>query len=259
MLLRGASKKKTILNESEFEHYARHISLSLIGISGQEKIKQSKVLIVGTGGLGSPISMYLAAAGVGVIGLADFDVVDKSNLQRQIVHGYDTLGTEKVESAKKRLLNINKHLNVKTYNIKLDQSNAEEIIRNYDIVVDASDNFSVRYAMNDACHILNIPLIHGSISEFRGQVSVFNYKHGPCYRCLFPTAPPDELAPSGSVTGVIGIIPGIIGTIQASEVLKVILNIGEILTGELLTVDVLSTNFKKIKLLKNKNCITCSK
>lgn len=209
--------------------------------------------------MGSPISMYLAAAGVGVIGLVDFDVVDKSNLQRQIVHGYDTLGNEKVESAKQRLLNINKHLNIKTYNIKLNQSNAEKLIKDYDVVVDASDNFSVRYAMNDACHVYKIPFIHGSISEFRGQVSVFNYKEGPCYRCLFPSSPPDELAPSGSVTGVIGIIPGIVGTIQASEVLKVILNIGEILSGELLTVDVLNTNFRKIKLLKNKNCIICSK
>lgn len=246
------------LTKSEVEHYSRHILLPNVGRSGQGRLKASKILIIGTGGLGSPIAMYLAAAGVGTLGLIDFDTVEESNLQRQIVHSYSTLGLLKVESAKKNLLNINKHLNIETYPFSLDKDNAFDLINEYDVVIDGSDNFSTRYLVNDVCVLLNKPLVSGSIHQFDGQISVFNYQNGPCYRCAFPSSPPLELAPNCSAGGVIGVLPGIVGTIQAAEALKIILNLGEVLSGKLLMIDALKMSFKKITIKKNSECKACA-
>lgn len=254
----GINIAPLLLTKSEIEHYSRHILLPNIGRQGQGRLKASKILIIGTGGLGSPIAMYLAAAGIGTLGLIDFDIVEESNLQRQIVHGYNTLGLLKVESAKKNLLNINKHLNIKTYSTALDQDNAFDLIKDYDVVIDGSDNFSTRYLVNDACVLLNKPLVSGSIHQFDGQISVFNYQDGPCYRCAFPSSPPLELSPNCSAGGVIGVLPGIVGTIQAAEALKIILNLGETLSGKLLMFDALKMSFKKINIKKNSECRACA-
>ena len=254
----GIDFSSPILTKSEVEHYSRHILLPNVGRQGQEKLKASKVLIIGTGGLGSPIAMYLAAAGVGTLGLIDFDTVEESNLQRQIVHGYNTVGLLKVDSAKKNLLNINKHLNINTYPIALDSDNAFDLINAYDLVIDGSDNFSTRYLVNDVCVYLGKPLVSGSIHQFDGQVSVFNYLNGPCYRCAFPSSPPTELSPNCNAGGVIGVLPGIIGTIQSAEALKIILGLGEILSGKLLMFDALKMSFKKIIIKINRECKACA-
>lgn len=254
----GIDISSSILSKSEIEHYSRHILLPNVGRQGQEKLKTSKVLIIGTGGLGSPIAMYLAAAGVGTLGLIDFDTVEESNLQRQVVHGYKTIGLLKVESAKQNLLNINKHLKINTYPIALDLDNAFDLIAEYDLVIDGSDNFSTRYLVNDACVRLDKPLVSGSIHQFDGQISVFNYLDGPCYRCAFPSSPPSELSPNCSAGGVIGVLPGIVGTIQATEALKIILGLGEILSGKLLMINALTMSFKKITIKKNPNCKACA-
>lgn len=246
-----------ILTKQEMSRYARHLVLPEVSIKGQEKIKAGKVLVVGAGGLGSPVLMYLAAAGVGTIGVIDFDNVEENNLQRQIIHATDKVGTSKVESARIVINNLNPNIKVETYNEKLDSKNALGIIKKYDVVIDGSDNFPTRYLVNDACVLLKKPLAYGSIFRFEGHTSVFNYENGPCYRCMFPNPPPRDAVPSCAEAGVLGVLPGIIGTIQATEALKIILGIGETLSGRFLVYDALSLNFRELKLGKNKNCPIC--
>ena len=246
------SQNETNLSSEEIDRYARHISLSEIGIKGQEKLKKSSVACIGTGGLGSPLLIYLAAAGVGRIGIVDFDVVENSNLQRQIIHTTNSIGLLKTDSAKQHILKINPSCRVDLFNQKLTSSNALEILRTYDVICDCSDNFPTRYLINDACLILNKPNIYGSIARFEGQVSVFNLKSdSPNYRDLIPIPPPQELIPSCSEAGVMGILPGIIGTIQATEAIKIITNIGLPLNGRLLIFNALKMSFKELKLKSN--------
>ncbi|MAH32788.1 molybdenum cofactor biosynthesis protein MoeB [archaeon] len=246
------------LTKQEMDRYSRHLLLPEVGIEGQEKIKKAKALIIGAGGLGSSAALYLAAAGVGTIGLVDFDKVEENNLQRQIIHSTRGIGKSKLESAKKSIIGLNPNINVNLHNVKLDSKNTLEIIKNYDIVIDGTDNFPARYLVNDACILLNKPNVYGSIFRFDGQSSVFNYKNGPCYRCLFPNPPPQGLVPSCVEAGVLGVLPGVIGTIQATEALKIILGKGDILSGRLLVYNALSMSFKELKLGKNKNCLICS-
>ena len=241
------SQNETNLSSEEIARYARHISLPEIGINGQEKLKASSVACIGTGGLGSPLLIYLAAAGIGRIGIVDFDVVEYSNLQRQIIHTTNSIGLLKTDSAKQHLLKINPSCRVDLFNKKLTSSNALEILRDYDVICDCSDNFPTRYLINDACIILNKPNIYGSIAGFEGQVSVFNLKKdSPNYRDLIPIPPPQELIPSCSEAGVMGILPGIIGTIQAAEAIKIITNIGFPLNGRLLIFNALKMRFKEL-------------
>jgi adenylyltransferase/sulfurtransferase len=244
------------LSKQEMNRYSRHLVLLEVGIKGQEKIKQAKVLIVGAGGLGSPAALYLAAAGVGTIGIADFDNVEENNLQRQIIHSTKDIGTSKLESAKKAILDLNPNVKVELHNVKLDSKNALEIIKGYDVVIDGSDNFPTRYLVNDACVLLKKPNVYGSIFRFEGHVSVFNF-NGPCYRCLFPNPPPKGSVPSCAEAGVLGVLPGVIGTIQATETLKIILGTGDVLSGRFLVYDALAMTFKELKLGKNKNCPIC--
>ena len=246
------SQTETNLNSEEIDRYARHISLPEIGIKGQKKLKASSVACIGTGGLGSPVLIYLAAAGVGRIGVVDFDVVEYSNLQRQIIHTTNSIGLLKTDSAKQHILKINPSCRVDLFNQKLTSSNALEILKTYDVICDCSDNFPTRYLINDACLILKKPNIYGSIARFEGQASVFNLKEdSPNYRDLIPTPPPQELIPSCSEAGVMGILPGIIGTIQAAEAIKIITNIGYPLNGRLLTFNALKMNFKELTLRSN--------
>ena len=246
------SQNDANLNLDELARYARHISLPEIGITGQKKLKTSSVACIGTGGLGSPLLIYLAAAGIGRIGIVDFDVVEYSNLQRQIIHTTDSIGLLKTDSAKQRILKINPSCRVDLFNQKLTSSNALEILRAYDVICDCSDNFPTRYLINDACLILNKPNIYGSIARFEGQVSVFNLKEdSPNYRDLIPTPPPQELIPSCSEAGVMGILPGIIGTIQAAEAIKIITNIGYPLNGRILIFNALKMQFKELTLKSN--------
>ena len=245
------------LSKQELNRYSRHLVLPEVGIKGQEKIKQGKVLVVGAGGLGSPALMYLAAAGVGTIGIADFDKVEENNLQRQIIHSTKDVGALKTESAKNAINNLNPNISVKVYNEKLNSKNALEIIKKYDVVIDGSDNFPTRYLLNDACVLSKKPLVYGSIFRFEGHASVFNYEDGPCYRCLFPNPPPRNAVPSCAEAGVLGVLPGVIGTIEATEALKIILGIGETLSGRFLVYDALSITFRELKLGKNKNCPIC--
>ncbi len=243
------SQNEANLSSDEITRYARHISLPEIGIIGQEKLKKSSVVCIGTGGLGSPLLIYLAAAGVGRIGIVDFDVVENSNLQRQIIHTTNSIGLLKTDSAKHQILKINPFCRVDLFNQKLTSSNALEILRTYDVICDCSDNFPTRYLINDACLILNKPNIYGSIARFEGQVSVFNLtEDSPNYRDLLPTPPPQELIPSCSEAGVMGILPGVIGTIQATEAIKIITNIGFPLNGRLLVFNALKMSFKELKL-----------
>ncbi|PAU51202.1 molybdenum cofactor biosynthesis protein MoeB [Pseudomonas sp. PIC25] len=246
------------LSNEEIKRYVRHITLPNVGREGQLRLKKARVLMIGTGGLGSPISLYLAAAGVGTLGLIDFDVVESSNLQRQIVHGTSTLGLPKVESAKRRLLDINPDIRVIPYNCALNADNALPLIAEYDLVVDGSDNFATRYLINDACVMLEKPFVYGAIYRFDGQISVFNHQDGPCYRCLFPKSPPPELAPNCSAGGVIGVLPGVVGMIQATEAVKLILGIGEPLSGRLMRFDALSMRFNEIRFAKRADCPACS-
>ncbi len=246
------------LSNDEIRRYARHITLPGIGRPGQGRLKASRVLIIGTGGLGSPVSLYLGAAGVGTIGLMDFDVVEVSNLQRQIVHGHSTIGNLKVNSAKARLLDINAHIQVNTHPEPLNADNAIEIIQEYDLVIDALDNFATRYLVNDACVMLGKPLVSGSIYQFDGQVSVYNHNGGPCYRCLFPESPPAELAPDCSAGGVIGVLPGVVGMVQATEAIKALTGLGEPLSGRLLRYNALKMTFSEVKFKKRANCAVCS-
>ena len=245
------------LSSEEFIRYSRHLSLPEVGIKGQTKIKSSKVLVVGAGGLGSPVSLYLAAAGIGTIGMVDFDIVDESNLQRQVLFGMDQIGKSKLKSAKERLKNLNPHTNYILHDTALSSENALDIIKDYDIVVDGTDNFPTRYLVNDACVILNKPNVYGSIYRFDGQVSIFNHENGPCYRCLYPSPPPPNLVPSCAEGGVLGVLPGIIGTMQANETLKLILGIGDLMVNRFLLFDALTFEFNELKIHKNNDCVVC--
>jgi sulfur-carrier protein adenylyltransferase/sulfurtransferase len=245
------------LTQDQINRYSRHLLLPEVGVEGQEKICDSKVLLIGTGGLGSPLALYLAAAGVGNLGLIDFDVVDFSNLQRQVAHGESTVGKLKVDSAKDRIADLNSSIDVTTYNTRLSSENVMEIFSSYDIIVDGTDNFPTRYLASDACVLLKKPYIYGCILRFEGQASVFDSRVGPCYRCLYPEPPPPGLVPSCAEGGVLGILPGIVGLIQANEVVKLVLGVGESLVGRLLLFDALSMKFKEMKLRKDPACPIC--
>jgi sulfur-carrier protein adenylyltransferase/sulfurtransferase len=239
------------LDRDEYERYSRHLILPEVGLEGQKRLKAASVLCIGTGGLGSPLLLYLAAAGIGRIGIVDFDVVDRSNLQRQVIHGTSWVGKPKIESAKARILEINPACQVDLYEVRLSSENALDIVAPYDIVVDGTDNFPTRYLVNDACVLLNKPNVYGSIFRFEGQATVFNYEGGPNYRDLYPEPPPPGLVPSCAEGGVLGILPGIIGVIQATETVKIILGQGKTLSGRLLLYNSLDMTFRELKLRPN--------
>jgi adenylyltransferase/sulfurtransferase len=245
------------LTTDDLSRYSRHLILPEVGMEGQRKLKAARVLCVGTGGLGSPLAFYLAAAGVGTLGLVDFDVVDASNLQRQIIHSTKDIGRKKLDSAAEKLTALNPALNVVKHETMLTSANALEILKDYDIVADGTDNFPTRYLVNDACVLLGKPNAYGSIFRFEGQASVFATKEGPCYRCLYPEPPPPGLVPSCAEGGVLGILPGLVGVIQATEVIKLILGKGNPLIGRLLLVDALGMRFRELKLRKNPECPVC--
>ena len=245
------------LTNDELGRYSRHLILPEVGMEGQQRLKAAKVLCVGTGGLGSPLALYLAAAGIGTLGLVDFDTVDSSNLQRQIIHSTKDIGRKKIDSAQEKLNALNPALNVVKHDTMLTSANALEIFAQYDIIADGTDNFQTRYLVNDACVLLNKPNAYGSIFRFEGQASVFATEEGPCYRCLYPEPPPPGLVPSCAEGGVLGILPGIVGVIQATEVIKLILGKGEPLIGRLLLVDALTMRFRELKLRKNPDCPVC--
>jgi adenylyltransferase/sulfurtransferase len=247
------------LSTEEMARYSRHLILPEVGMEGQQKLKAAKVLCIGTGGLGSPLAFYLAAAGIGTLGLVDFDVVDSSNLQRQIIHSTKDVGRSKIVSATEKLTALNPFLNVVQHETMLTSQNAIEIISQYDIVADGTDNFPTRYLVNDACVLTGKPNAYGSIFRFEGQASVFATEHGPCYRCLYPEPPPPGLVPSCAEGGVLGILPGLVGVIQATEVIKLILGKGEPLIGRLLLVNSLDMKFRELKLRKNPECPVCGK
>ena len=245
------------LTTDDLSRYSRHLILPEVGMEGQRRLKAARVLCVGTGGLGSPLAFYLAAAGIGTLGLVDFDVVDASNLQRQIIHSTKDIGRKKLDSAAEKLIALNPALNVVKHDTMLTSANALEILKDYDIVADGTDNFPTRYLVNDACVLLGKPNAYGSIFRFEGQASVFATKDGPCYRCLYPEPPPPGLVPSCAEGGVLGILPGLVGVIQATEVIKLILGKGSPLIGRLLLVDALSMRFRELKLRKNPECPVC--
>ena len=245
------------LNHAEILRYSRHLLIPEVGLSGQKMIKAASVLVIGTGGLGSPVALYLAAAGVGRIGLVDYDRVDASNLQRQVIHGTSQLGNLKVTSARQRMLDINPDIQVEVYNAPFTSANAMQIAQDYDILIDGTDNFPTRYLSNDVSVLLGKPNVYGSIYRFDGQVSVFDAREGPCYRCLFPEPPPPGLVPSCAEGGVLGVLPGTIGTLQATEALKLILGIGETLKGRLLLFNALDMSFDFVNLRRNPNCKIC--
>ena len=246
-----------MLSPAETLRYSRHLILPDIGLAGQERLKAARVLLVGVGGLGSPAALYLAAAGVGTIGLVDWDVVDVTNLQRQILHGTSGIGASKLDSARARLHDLNPHVHVETFAAKLTSANALDILRNFDSVVDGSDNFPTRYLVNDACVLLGKPNVYGSIFRFDGQASVFDARVGPCYRCLFADPPPPDLVPSCAEGGVLGVLPGIIGSIQALETIKLIVGVGETLVGRLLLCDARRMQFRELALAKDPDCPVC--
>ncbi len=246
------------LTPREIERYSRHLILPEIGSSGQRKLKETRVLVVGAGGLGSPLTMYLAAAGIGTLGLVDFDQVEASNLHRQVLYTESDIGRPKLTAAIERLAGVNPHTECVPHPVKLDRTNALEIIERYDIVVDGTDNFPTRYLVNDACALAGKPNVYGSIFRFEGQVSVFSAATGPCYRCLFAEPPPAELVPSCAEGGVLGVLPGIIGSLQANEVIKLAAGIGDSMIGRLLLFDALRMRFHEVKLKKNSNCPLCS-
>ncbi len=249
---------EVMLSNEEIARYSRHLIMPEVGMAGQRRLKQGSVLLIGTGGLGSPLALYLAAAGVGHIGLVDFDVVDASNLQRQIVHGTSTVGIAKTESAKRRLQDLNPYIEITTYETRITSQNALDLMRPYDVIVDGTDNFPTRYLTNDACVLLGKPNVYGSIFRFEGQATVFSTRDGgPCYRCLYPEPPPPGLVPSCAEGGVLGVLPGVIGTIQATEVIKLLTGIGEPLIGRLLLYDALSMRFRELKLRRNPSCPVC--
>ncbi len=248
---------KAELTQEEILRYSRHLLIPDVGLEGQRKLKAASVLLVGSGGLGSPVALYLAAAGVGRIGIIDYDVVDASNLQRQILHDTHRIGMLKVESARSRLLALNPFVQVDAYNEVFTSQNAEQIAADYDILVDGSDNFPTRYLLNDLGVLTGKPFVYGSIFRFEGQVSVFDARRGPCYRCLFPEPPPPDTVPSCADAGVFGVLPGTIGSIQATEVIKLIIGIGEPLIGKLLLYDALEMSIQVIHLRKNPRCKAC--
>src|SRR5919107_1172756 len=245
------------LAKEEVLRYSRHLIMPEVGMEGQLKLKAAKVLMVGTGGLGAPLGMYLAAAGVGRIGIVDFDVVDHTNLQRQIIHGTKDVGKKKIDSAAETMADINPYVQVDKYEVALNSDNALDIIKDYDMVIDGTDNFPTRYLVNDACVLLNKPNVYGSIFRFEGQATVFAYKGGPCYRCLYPEPPPPGLVPSCAEGGVLGILPGLIGVVQATEAVKLILGTGEPLVGRLLLVDALRMQFRTVRLRRDPGCPAC--
>ncbi len=245
------------LTNEEINRYSRHLILPEVGMEGQLKLKAGKVLCIGTGGLGAPIGMYLAAAGVGTIGLVDFDVVDRTNLQRQIIHGTKDIGRKKLDSAADTMLDINPNINIVKYEVALTSENALDIVRQYDVVVDGTDNFPTRYLVNDACVLTGKPNVYGSIFRFEGQASVFATENGPCYRCLYPEPPPPGLVPSCAEGGVLGILPGLIGVVQATEVVKILLGKGETLAGRLVLYDALNMKFREMRLRKSPDCPIC--
>ena len=245
------------LTSAELQRYSRHLTLPAVGVDGQRRLKAARVLIVGAGGLGSPTALYLAAAGVGTLGLVDFDVVDVTNLQRQILHGSSGIGRSKLDSARERLHDINPHVTIETHAVQLTSANALDILKSYDIVIDGTDNFATRYLINDACVLLNKPNVYGSIFRFDGQASVFAPADGPCYRCLYPEPPPPGMVPSCAEGGVFGVLPGLVGTIQATETLKLILGLGESLAGRLLLVDALSMQFRTVRISRDPLCPAC--
>ena len=245
------------LEHDEILRYSRHLIIPNVGMAGQRRLKAARVLLIGAGGLGSPLALYLAAAGVGTLGLVDFDVVDVTNLQRQVLHGTKDVGRSKLASARDRILDVNPHVTVEPHETRLTSANALDIIREYDLVIDGTDNFPTRYLTNDACVLLGKPNVYGSIFRFEGQASVFATAEGPCYRCLFREPPPPGLVPSCAEGGVLGVLPGLIGTIQATEGIKLLLGIGETLVGRLLLVDALSMRFRTVKLRKDPECPMC--
>jgi sulfur-carrier protein adenylyltransferase/sulfurtransferase len=245
------------LSREELLRYSRHLILPDVALDGQRRIKAARVLLVGAGGLGSPAALYLAAAGVGTLGIVDFDVVDVTNLQRQVLHGTSDIGRSKLESARERIADLNPHVNVETHETRLTSENALEILGRYDIIVDGTDNFATRYLTNDACVMLGKPNVYGSIFRFDGQASVFAMPDGPCYRCLFPTPPPPGLVPSCAEGGVLGVLPGLVGTIQATETLKLILGTGDSLVGRLLLIDAMGMRFHTVRVPRDPACPAC--
>jgi adenylyltransferase/sulfurtransferase len=256
MATTGTAAEKKLSND-EILRYSRHLIMPEVGMDGQLKLKQARVLLIGTGGLGAPLGLYLAAAGVGHLGLVDFDTVDFTNLQRQVTFGTSDVGRRKIEAAKERLANLNPDIQIDTYETKLTSENALDILRDYDIIVDGTDNFPTRYLVNDACILLGKPNVYGSIFRFEGQATVFGYPGGPCYRCLYPEPPPPGLVPSCAEGGVLGVLPGIVGSIQAMETIKLIIGAGDTLVGRLLLFDALAMRFRELKLRRNPECPAC--
>src|ERR1022692_908862 len=251
------AEKAIALSNDEILRYSRHLIMPEVGMDGQLKLKQAKVLCIGAGGLGSPLALYLAAAGVGTLGIVDFDVVDLTNLQRQVIHGTSDVGRKKLDSAADTLSEINPNVEVRKFDTRLTSANALELFRQFDIIADGTDNFPARYFVNDACVLTGKPNVYGSIFRFEGQASVFATKEGPCYRCLYPEPPPPGLVPSCAEGGVLGILPGLVGVMQATEVIKLILGKGDSLVGRLLLVDALNMRFRELKLRKNPECPVC--
>lgn len=245
------------LNDEERRRYSRHLALPGVGLEGQQRLKAARVLIVGAGGLGSPTALYLAAAGVGTIGLVDQDVVDVTNLQRQLLHGTRDVGRSKLESARDRLSDVNPHVQLELHATWLTSANALELVGRYDVIIDGSDNFNTRYLVNDACVLVGKPNVHGSVFQFEGQASVFATEHGPCYRCLYPEPPPPGMVQNCAEGGVLGVLPGLIGTIQATETLKIILQMGDTLAGRLLLIDALSMQFRSVAITRDPKCPAC--
>src|SRR5213595_3831768 len=245
------------LSQNEIARYSRHLIMPEVGMEGQKRLKAASVLLIGAGGLGSPLGLYLAAAGIGHIGLVDFDVVDFSNLQRQVLHGTPDVGRPKLQSAKEKLQAINPEVKLDLYETRLSAANALAIFKPYDIIIDGTDNFPTRYLVNDACVLMGKPNVYGSIFRFDGQASVFYAREGPCYRCLYPEPPPPGLVPSCAEGGVLGVLPGVVGTIQATEAIKLLAGIGEPLIGRLLLFDALRMEFRRLKLKKDPNCAVC--
>ena len=253
----AASQQEVKLSKEEIQRYSRHLIMPEVGMDGQLKLKRARVLMIGTGGLGAPLGLYLAAAGVGHLGLVDFDVVDNSNLQRQVTFTTADVGKSKAESAKARLSALNPAIEIRSYDTRLTSDNALELFKDYDIIVDGTDNFPTRFLVNDACVLLGKPNVYGSIFRFEGQATVFGYPGGPCYRCLYPEPPPPGLVPSCAEGGVLGVLPGIVGSIQAMETIKLILGSGDPLVGRLLLFDALAMRFRELKLRKNPECPVC--
>jgi adenylyltransferase/sulfurtransferase len=252
-----AEAEEVALSNEEVARYSRHLLLPEVGMEGQLKLKKASIILIGAGGLGAPLGLYLAAAGIGRIGIVDFDEVDVSNLQRQIIHGTKDLGRKKLDSAADKMQDINPHLKIEKYDVPLNSENALDILRNYDIVIDGTDNFPTRYLVNDACVLLKKPNVYGSIFRFEGQATVFAYEDGPCYRCLYPEPPPPGLVPSCAEGGVLGILPGLIGVVQATEAVKIILGQGTTLKNRLLLYDALGMRFRELKLKRDPACPVC--